>query len=117
MKTQLEKAQAFVDLHRRGNCFVIPNPWDAGSAKLLQHLGFLRSGNQDGNIVHTAAVGNHAHINITQAVKNFFQRISMTGNFISHNGYDGLIFIDRYRAECFQFLDNVRQTGVVVNGE
>lgn len=40
MKTQLEKAQAFVDLHRRGNCFVIPNPWDAGSAKLLQHLGY-----------------------------------------------------------------------------
>ena len=29
MKTQLEKAQAFADLHRRGNCFVIPNPWDA----------------------------------------------------------------------------------------
>jgi len=40
MKTQLEKAQAFVDLHRRGNCFVIPNPWDAGSAKLLAHLGY-----------------------------------------------------------------------------
>jgi 2-methylisocitrate lyase-like PEP mutase family enzyme len=40
MKTQLEKSQAFVDLHRRGNCFVVPNPWDAGSAKLLQHLGF-----------------------------------------------------------------------------
>ena len=40
MKTQLEKAQALVDLHRRGNCFVIPNPWDAGSAKLLQHLGY-----------------------------------------------------------------------------
>ena len=40
MKTQLEKAQAFVDLHRPGNCFVIPNPWDAGSAKLLQHLGY-----------------------------------------------------------------------------
>jgi 2-methylisocitrate lyase-like PEP mutase family enzyme len=40
MKTQLEKSQAFVDLHRRGNCFVVPNPWDAGSARLLQHLGF-----------------------------------------------------------------------------
>jgi 2-methylisocitrate lyase-like PEP mutase family enzyme len=39
MKNQAEKSRAFVDLHRRGNCFVIPNPWDAGSAKLLQHLG------------------------------------------------------------------------------
>jgi len=40
MKTQAEKSRAFVELHRRGHCFVIPNPWDAGSAKLLEHLGF-----------------------------------------------------------------------------
>jgi 2-methylisocitrate lyase-like PEP mutase family enzyme len=30
---------AFRDLHRHG-CFVIPNPWDAGSARYLRHLGF-----------------------------------------------------------------------------
>lgn len=29
----------FRDLHESG-CFVIPNPWDIGSARLLQHLGF-----------------------------------------------------------------------------
>ena len=40
MKTQQEKSQEFVSLHRKGNCFVIPNPWDIGSAKLLEHLGF-----------------------------------------------------------------------------
>lgn len=40
MKTQLEKSAEFVNLHRKGSCFVIPNPWDAGSAKLLEHLGF-----------------------------------------------------------------------------
>jgi 2-methylisocitrate lyase-like PEP mutase family enzyme len=40
MKTQAEKSRAFVELHRRGHCFVIPNPWDAGSARLLEHLGF-----------------------------------------------------------------------------
>ena len=33
------KAQAFKDLHNAG-CFVIPNPWDVGSAKLLQGLGY-----------------------------------------------------------------------------
>ena len=31
--------QAFRQLHERG-CFVIPNPWDAGSARLLEQLGF-----------------------------------------------------------------------------
>ena len=35
----LEVARSFQELHRSG-CFVIPNPWDAGSAKLLQLLGF-----------------------------------------------------------------------------
>ena len=36
---QHRKAEAFRDLHR-GDCFVIPNPWDAGSARYLQSLGF-----------------------------------------------------------------------------
>ena len=31
--------EAFRALHERG-CFVIPNPWDVGSARYLQHLGF-----------------------------------------------------------------------------
>ena len=30
---------AFRKLHERG-CFVIPNPWDIGTARYLRHLGF-----------------------------------------------------------------------------
>jgi 2-methylisocitrate lyase-like PEP mutase family enzyme len=37
--TTEDKRAAFRQLHERG-CFVIPNPWDVGSARLLQHLGF-----------------------------------------------------------------------------
>ena len=33
------RRKAFRPLHERG-CFVIPNPWDVGSARYLQHLGF-----------------------------------------------------------------------------
>lgn len=40
MMGQIEKSQEFVELHKPGNCFVIPNPWDRGSAKLLSHMGF-----------------------------------------------------------------------------
>jgi 2-methylisocitrate lyase-like PEP mutase family enzyme len=36
---QSEKAKRFRKLHR-GPCFVIPNPWDIGSAKVLAGLGF-----------------------------------------------------------------------------
>ncbi|WP_439850752.1 isocitrate lyase/PEP mutase family protein [Pseudomonas syringae] len=37
---QILRAQAFKVLHERDGAFVIPNPWDAGSAKLLASLGF-----------------------------------------------------------------------------
>ncbi len=33
------RVQTFHELHQRG-CFVIPNPWDIGSARLLAQLGF-----------------------------------------------------------------------------
>src|SRR6266850_1961103 len=33
------RRESFRALHERG-CFVIPNPWDVGSARYLQHLGF-----------------------------------------------------------------------------
>jgi 2-methylisocitrate lyase-like PEP mutase family enzyme len=40
MKTQLEKAKEFRSLHQRDQAFIIPNPWDVGSARLLAQLGF-----------------------------------------------------------------------------
>ncbi len=39
MLTPADKRAAFKKLHESG-CFIIPNPFDAGSAKALQHLGF-----------------------------------------------------------------------------
>ena len=39
MPTIDERRQTFRELHRAG-CFAIPNPWDIGSARYLQHLGF-----------------------------------------------------------------------------
>ncbi|MDD0972359.1 isocitrate lyase/PEP mutase family protein [Pseudomonas fontis] len=40
MDVQTLRAEAFKALHERAGAFVIPNPWDAGSAKLLASLGF-----------------------------------------------------------------------------
>jgi methylisocitrate lyase len=39
MATLAERRRVFRDLHREG-CYVIPNPWDAGSARLLAALRF-----------------------------------------------------------------------------
>jgi 2-methylisocitrate lyase-like PEP mutase family enzyme len=40
MRTQMEKAKLFRALHERPGAFIIPNPWDAGTAKLLAAIGF-----------------------------------------------------------------------------
>jgi 2-methylisocitrate lyase-like PEP mutase family enzyme len=38
--SQAEKAERFIALHARPGAFVIPNPWDAGTARILEALGF-----------------------------------------------------------------------------
>jgi 2-methylisocitrate lyase-like PEP mutase family enzyme len=40
MLTNVDRYDRFCELHRRPGAFVIPNPWDAGSARILESLGF-----------------------------------------------------------------------------
>jgi 2-methylisocitrate lyase-like PEP mutase family enzyme len=49
---QKGKAKEFRALHE-GEPFVIPNPWDAGSAKVLAHLGFKALATTSGGMAFT----------------------------------------------------------------
>jgi len=40
MKSQAEKGRVFRALHERKSAFIIPNPWDVGSTRILAFLGF-----------------------------------------------------------------------------
>ena len=40
MRMQAERARQFRALHERPGIFIMPNPWDAGTAKLFASLGF-----------------------------------------------------------------------------
>ena len=40
MSIQADKAHAFLALHRPGDPLLLPNPWDAGTARILADLGF-----------------------------------------------------------------------------
>lgn len=40
MSTQAEQAVHFLALHRPGSPLLLPNPWDAGSARILASIGF-----------------------------------------------------------------------------
>jgi 2-methylisocitrate lyase-like PEP mutase family enzyme len=75
---QAEKGQVFRDLHQRTGAFIIPNPWDRGTAKLLEHSGFealattsagcaFSAGRPDGTIGREQMM---AHIGALAAVTN-----------------------------------------------
>lgn len=63
----------FRALHERAGIFVMPNPWDAGTAKILRHLGFealatgsapfaATLGRRDGEVAREEAIGHASMI-------------------------------------------------------
>ena len=73
VSSQSAKAEAFLGLHRPGAPLLMPNPWDAGSAKVLAWLGFealattsggfaVTVGRRDGAVDRDAAVAHAAAI-------------------------------------------------------
>lgn len=59
MISQQEKCNAFRDLHHTGDAFIVPNPWDLGSAKLLQGLGFKALATTSVGLAYTLGVADY----------------------------------------------------------
>ncbi|HEX4807689.1 MAG TPA: isocitrate lyase/phosphoenolpyruvate mutase family protein [Bryobacteraceae bacterium] len=89
MRTQTEKGRIFGELHERDSAFIIPNPWDAGTARLLAHLGFealattsagyaFSVGKGDGSIdrdetlAHAAAIVSATDLPVSADLENCF---------------------------------------------
>ena len=87
--TQAEKGQAFWALHQRDSAFIIPNPWDVGTARLLAELGFealattsagyaFSVGQQDSTIgreetiAHVAAIASATDLPVSADLENGF---------------------------------------------
>jgi 2-methylisocitrate lyase-like PEP mutase family enzyme len=73
MSTQAERALHFAALHRRASPLLLPNPWDAGTARILASLGFealattssghaATTGALDGGVTREQAIGHAAAI-------------------------------------------------------
>jgi 2-methylisocitrate lyase-like PEP mutase family enzyme len=50
------KAEAFRRLHQPGRPLLMPNPWDAGSARVLESLGFAALGSTSAGLAHSLAL-------------------------------------------------------------
>src|SRR3984957_14973861 len=87
--TQAEKGRRFRALHERNEAFIIPNPWDAGTARILAHLGFealattsagyaFSVGKRDGTIgrnemmAHVAAISSASELPVSADLENGF---------------------------------------------
>jgi 2-methylisocitrate lyase-like PEP mutase family enzyme len=73
MSGAVQSTTRFRALHERAGIFVMPNPWDAGTAKILRHLGFealatgsapfaATLGRRDGDVERAEAIGHAAMI-------------------------------------------------------
>src|SRR5580693_1026223 len=86
--SQEERGRRFAELHE-GPCFLIPNPWDAGTARVLESLGFealattssafaFTLGREDGGVTldelvgHVAALAAASHLPISVDLENGF---------------------------------------------
>jgi 2-methylisocitrate lyase-like PEP mutase family enzyme len=87
--TQAEKGRIFRALHERAGAFIIPNPWDAGTARLLAHLGFEalattsmgyafslgrldNSLNREETLTYASAIASATHLPVSADLENGF---------------------------------------------
>jgi len=74
--SQSEKAQRFKALHERPGCFVIPNPWDAGTAKILTLLGFEALATTSGGLAFSLGKVDSGAITLEETLTNARQIIA-----------------------------------------
>jgi 2-methylisocitrate lyase-like PEP mutase family enzyme len=67
--TVSSRRKAFRDLHQRG-CFVMPNPWDAGSARYLQHLGFAALATTSAGFAFSQALPDSGDVAVVSRERN-----------------------------------------------
>lgn len=89
MITQSQKGRLFRSLHERDRAFIIPNPWDIGTARLLAQLGFealattsagyaFSVGQQDNSVgreammAHVSAIASATNLPVSGDLENGF---------------------------------------------
>ena len=92
LKTSLvQRAELFKKLHDQQGIFVVPNPWDAGSARILETLGFKALATTSAGLAYALGKPDgHASITREQALQNAQAIVNATQLPVSadlENGY------------------------------
>jgi 2-methylisocitrate lyase-like PEP mutase family enzyme len=114
MPPQAEKGAAFYALHHRPAAFLIPNPWDLGTARVLANLGFealattsagfaFAIGKCDGGITrdealaHAAALVSATDLPVSADLENCFEDVAETIRLAAAAGLAGASIEDTPR--------------------
>ncbi len=114
MATQIEKGAAFYALHHGSSAFLIPNPWDLGTARVLAQLGFqalattsagfaFAIGKRDGAITrdealaHAAALVAATELPVSADLENCFDDVAETIHLAAAAGLAGASIEDTPR--------------------
>jgi 2-methylisocitrate lyase-like PEP mutase family enzyme len=85
------RAEAFQALHRRSGIFIVPNPWDAGSARILESLGFEALATTSAGLAYSLGKPDgHVSVTCEETLKNALAIMSATSLPVSvdlENGY------------------------------
>ena len=108
MTTQTEKANQFAVLHQSG-CFVIPNPWDVGSAKLMQGLGFKALASTSAGFARSTGVNDYdlTRAQVIAHVADLSQATDLPLSADLENGFG-----DRPQ-DCFETIQLGAEAGLV----
>lgn len=91
MKSQKEKAIIFKTLHDQPKAFIIPNPWDGGTAKLLANIGFNAFATTSAGLAFTLGRQDLSKkLTLDEVLKNVTEIVSATDLPVSadlENGY------------------------------
>src|SRR5579863_10269155 len=83
-----DKRKTFRELHETG-CFVIPNPWNVGSARYLQGLGFAALATTSSGHAHSQGFADGA-LSLEQVLEHFRELAAATDVPLNADFEDGL---------------------------
>jgi 2-methylisocitrate lyase-like PEP mutase family enzyme len=111
MPTREEKYKAFRMLHERAGIFLIPNPWNAGSAKILTALGFeALATTSAGYAFNAGCTDSNTSITRDGVLANAKEIIEATHLPVSADLQDGF---GRSPESCAETIRLAAQTGLV----
>lgn len=79
LETQYEKGEQFKRLHTHGSPFVMPNPWDRGTARLMQNAGFKALGTTSAGLAFSLGkLDRDNAVTLAETLQNTIEMIEVT---------------------------------------